>query len=88
MVQSLGPEPNLTLLLGRAPNVSMFWALIQIPTLIPAPNVIQLCKKFVVPNVIPIIGLILVTAPNAFPDGLFINSLCAHVVFQRSTDRE
>ena len=32
------------------------------------------------------IGLILVTAPNAFADSLFINTLCAHAVFDRSTD--
>ena len=57
----------------------------------PIPNavVIPLCTAiFVVPNVIITIGLILVTAPNEFPDSLFISPLCAHAVFERSTDRE
>ena len=29
-----------------------------------------------------------ISAPNAFPDSLFINLLCTHAVFERSTDRE
>ena len=35
-----------------------------------------------------VIGLILVTLLNALTDCLFINPLCAHIVFERSTDRE
>ena len=33
-------------------------------------------------------GRILVTVPNAFSDSLFINSVCAHTVFERSADKE
>ena len=61
----------------------------QLPTPIPAPNVIPLCTTtFAVPNVIMMIGLILVTVPNAFSDSLLINPLCAHAGFERFTDRE
>ena len=68
---------------------TMFWIPIPVPTPIPAPNVIPLYTiAFMIPNVIIIISLILVTVPNAFADYLFINPLCAHVVFERSTDRE
>ena len=56
---------------------------------IPAPNVIPLfTTKFALPNIIMIIGVIVVTAPNVFPDSLFINLLCSHAVLKRSTDRE
>ena len=41
-----------------------------------------------VPNVIIIIGLILVTASNVILVSLFINPLCTHAVFERSTDKE
>ena len=41
-----------------------------------------------VPIVIIMIGLTRITLPNAFPDSLFINLLCAHDVFEKSTDRE
>ena len=33
-------------------------------------------------------GLILVTVPYLIPGNLFINALCAHAVFERSTNRE
>ena len=55
---------------------------------IPAPNVIPFCTIFVASNIIIMIGLILVTASNTFPDCLFINSHCVHAVFERNTDRE
>ena len=34
-----------------------------------------------------IILLITVTAPNAFPDSLFIKSICAHAVLEKFTDK-
>ena len=86
MVLSLGPAPNVTLYWhGTTVEISGS----PIPAPISEPNVMPLCSTaFVVPNVIIIIGLILVTAPNVFRSSLFISLLCAHAVFERSTDRE
>ena len=64
-------------------TVTMSWSRLPMP--LPTPNVISLCTTFLVRNVIIIIGLILVTALNAFPGTLFINLVYAHVVFERST---
>ena len=33
-------------------------------------------------------SLIQVTTPTSYPNCLFINNLCAHAAFERSTDRE
>ena len=60
----------------------------RLPMPITEPNEISLCTIFGVPNVIIMIGLILATALNVFPDSLFINPFGAHAVFERSTDRE
>ena len=50
---------------------------------------ILLCvTTFAVPSVIIMIGLILIMVPNVFPDSLFINFVCTHAVFERSTDKE
>ena len=69
---------------------TIYSTMLWVQSTLPVPNVIPLSTTtFVVPNVIiMIIGLILVTAPNAFPDCLFINPLCTHVVFERSSVRE
>ena len=67
-------------------TVIISWSRLSTP--IPVLNVISLCTTTLVPNVIIMIGLILVMAPNVVPGSLFINLLCAHVVFERSTDKE
>ena len=59
-----------------------------------ASNIVQVLEatphkaSTIVPNVIKMIGLITITAPNAFPDSLFIISIRAHAVFENFTDRE
>ena len=61
----------------------------RLPTSISVPNVIPLCiTTLVVTNVIIIFSLILITTPSVIPGNLFINPLCAHAVFEKSTDRE
>ena len=78
-----GQLPFVTLSFGYGITVTILRSPIQ------APSVTPLCTTiFVVPNVIIMICLIPVTASNAFPDSLFINPLCAHAVFERSTNRE
>ena len=102
----LSPAPNMILCsrVGSKCNNILAWHHynnIAVTTTNAGTNA-SLWMTFVVPNVIIMIALIqvaapnayfsfdfiLVTAPNAFPDSLFINLLCAHVVFERSTDRE
>ena len=82
----LGTVLNVTIS-WHGTTVTISWS--RLPASIRAPNVIFLCTTtLVVPNIIIIIGLILVTAPSAFHDNLFINLLCARAVFERSTDKE
>ena len=96
VILSFGPAPTAIISTVRLSNeiISYHGTTVTIsrsrqPMVIPAPNIIPLCATtFVVQNVIIENGLILVTAPNMFPDCLFINPLCALVVFKRSTDRE
>ena len=58
-------------------------------TLVVVPNVIPWCMTaFEVPNVIIMFDRNLITASNAFPDCVFINSLCAHPLFEISTNRK
>ena len=47
-----------------------------------APNVVQQLSYYFY------FGLILIMVPNAFPDSLLIYPLCAHAVFERTTDRK
>ena len=61
---------------------------LRYPTPVPAPKYIKLVVTFAVPNVIIVIGLIQVTAPNTFPDSLFINLVSAYALFERSIDKE
>ena len=55
---------------------------------IQAPNVIPLCTTTLVPNAIIMFRLILVTAPNAFPDSYFINHLYVYAMIERSSSRD
>ena len=50
--------------------------------LVTAPNAVQQLLLYFY------FGLVLVTAPNGLPHSLFINHLCAHVVFRRSTGND
>ena len=79
------------------------WLLILAPNIIPLCTTIFVVSNVIIiiglilvmlPNVILYLswyiyfGLILIMAPNQYPGSLFINPLFAHIVLERSTDRE